>query len=784
MNISSGRVTIRYGCRSILPYQSFLMVPSSTIVRTVFMMPKRSTKSKKIKKKVEQKKPVDTQLSRESLELELKIKEMQEFTQRLKQQLKKDKEDELAKKIKDIEKPVDEDSEDVDVIYGELTSGEDQEKPLLLGGESSSAGAISLFDQPAKGISLPPSVLDRIGDTVINIVSKENPNWEPIITYLFNSEKRLAGISKKDTYQFLSQIAIGTLNAKSLQLIHEMLKDQGIKFKTPIYDFFMRHFAALGQTNLVEGFFNQALQDGIEPTSYMYSHLIKVYSRAKDLNKINHTLKMMQNNGVEAGLVIYTNILQLCVRLKDSKQANDIFQMMKFRSSQTKPDITTYNTMIFLSTKENDIYRALDLYRELLDEKLTPDLFTLNCLAICCSKNRDFFIQGWKFINEISERNLTPNHQTFQSMLRLAARDGDLELARALYMTIFRMRSDISTAGSEAFVYLLMAYRDYKFDKEPLISSIEEGIAIRTNALRLVDFLGLHQTIDDPRIENTENPPFLPIAKITHPYQISAESNALWSYHLLRDPENTMTLPNLVTYLRIPIEHNQKEEFLKRFEETTFASPEIKKEAEIEESEEGDKGPEYFGDDDLEAMIQSELDTVEEKESTTNDPEVIIEEPDATELVETEVDSTPEAIKQSKSLHYKIERSSELYITYLSAGKRFRDIDICEKAWVERGQYRKTSGFRSLSKNERDFQDYRFAKEMVLAFVQLRLLEDAIRIVKSTENQFDWTFYVLKPLYMALSKIGDDQNMKIISSICNARKGQVLPGMLKAQQKR
>jgi len=734
------------------PLQNSKIIPNSISIRTAFILPrKKPITSKKLqkKKKSSSGSQIESSLAKEAKELEEKVKQMQEFMKDLKAQIKADQEKKIQETFKDIAKPVEEDAGDVEVIYDELLGdGSGEKDQLLLGSskESDNEKSISLFDQPARGINLPTSILSRIGDQVVNLVSKDNLNWDAVIEDLYYNKDGFIGIKKSnDSFKFLEEITVGKLSSKSLQLIQEMLVDAKIKNNSRVIDFFMKHYAALGSIQFVEAFYQQALQEGIKLNKYSYGHMIKVYTKNLNLAKINEVLRAMQINKVEPGLVIYTNVLQLCVKLKDSKQANDVFQMMKFRSKETQPDIKAYNAMLELSFKENDIYKSFDLYNELKDANIEPNLFTLNILARACSKKKDFLIQGWRYINEIHERKLTPGLETFETMLRLAARDGDLELARSLYMTIFRMKPYSSTAGPTAFAFLLMAYRDYKIGKIPMMMSFDEGATIRKNALALADVLGVHQEISvDPTSENvkSQEPPLLPVSNLTRSKQIIAESSAIWAFNLLKDPDNTLNHMNLITYLRIPVEHGDKKEFIKRFEEHTYPNDEITKQASIET------------DEIMNNEIKFESNTMKD-------------------------DNLPSAIQLYKSLRFKVERDSSLYLTQLSAGKRLGDVELCEKAWIERGKFRRTSAFKKLSKKEKDVNDYRFAKEMVLAFTELGLLDDAVRIVTSTENQFDWHFYVLKPLYVALQTIGDVNGTTTIKNICNTRKGQVLPEMEK-----
>ncbi|CCH41541.1 hypothetical protein BN7_1082 [Wickerhamomyces ciferrii] len=770
-----GRIPgMRYLSRSLIfAKQGPFGLPSGSS-RNVLILPKRknSPRSKKITKKIRTTEAYKPQPpSREAIELEKKIKELNEQTRLIISRIKKAEQQSLADKVKQASQNIEGNNEDissdVDVIYESISQSSgsplgDSIDPFLIGDGKNESKEIKLFDRPAKGIDVPQIILDKIGDDVKNIVSKDHQNWDEVINSLQKAENRLKDLNINDLNKFTSEIPKSSLSVKSIMVYYDLLHEalEFGKLHRNHYDFFIRELADKGEITLTESFFQQLLTDGQVPTKYIYSYMIDLYSKDKNLEKVNQVLQVMNKNNVNPGLVVYSEILQLCADLKDAKRADDIFQMMKFKSLETKPDITAYNIMLLVALKEQDVLKGLDLYNEIiLDPTLEPNLFTLTCLANICSKKKQYLLKGWDFINEINERRLVPDIKTFESMLRLSAKDGDLELARTLYLTIFQMRTDSPTAGGPAFAFLMMVYRDYKPGKIPLMQQHENGDQIRRNALGLADLLGLEQQNLD-EVNQNKRPPLLPIPILRSSKQIIAESNAVWYYHLLNEPETSFNLHNLITYLRIAVEQGDKEEFMNRWNQHTFANPEINATGTIE----------ILNDDES------------SKSRITLEQDDLFDE--TKDLSISDIDETPAAIRMSMKKNFKFERESKLYITLLSAGRRFKDTEMCEMAWIERGKYRKTKSFKSLGekdKSKRDFYDYKFAQEMVYSFTELGLLDDAVRIVQSTKNQFDWTFYVLKPLYIELQTIEDYPSMRIISAICNTRKGKILPGMLKPQ---
>ncbi|KAH3664403.1 hypothetical protein WICMUC_005788 [Wickerhamomyces mucosus] len=695
--------------------------------------------------------------NQESKVLDDKIRELQKLAQNLKIQISTKKEKQVESEFKNLDKPITDD--ELDDIVSEILDAPKPNTLLLtddIHNNNNNNKGLKLFDEPARGIQFSKPIIERIGISIQNVLSNENLKWDNLIVDLYENKNGFDGLENKDVYQFLRQIPSNfKLSPSSIEKIEKMIENRKTSSAATINEeILMNLYANVENVEKVESLYQSLLLNQKQLNPPVFSSLIKVYVKSKNLTKINEILLKMKELKLEPSLFNYTNILSLCVRLQDSKQAEQIFRMMKFRSLETRPDILAYNNMIQLQIKKKNVYKAIDYYQELLDEGLKPNTYTFNALALACSKDKKFISKGWYYISEINKRNLDPNLTTFETMLRLSARDGDLELARALYLKISEIKPDISndqniTAGNESLNYLMMAYRDYKPNHKPQSILSKEISIIRRNTIQMVDFIGLHQNLikDNGIIKKRENlPPFLPLKTIFMKDQIISEAKAIWSFNVVKNP-NCLTYNNLITFLRIFVEQNgDKHDFLQNFEQYTYPNKEVETQL---------KKKSVDNSIDTNEILRAELENYQVE--TQQESLVSIE-------------NLPPVLKYVKSFNHKIERESSLYYTLLSSGKRFNDFKICENAWKERGLYRKSSKYLSFPLKIRKELDFKFAIEMVNTLINFNQLDLAYNVVKSSEDSFPWNFYVLKPLYVALKDNGYYDLSQDLSNICDIRK--------------
>lgn len=687
--------------------------------------------------------PVNHLINQQNKMLDAKIAEMQELSRNLKVKLYKQKEQEvIGEDFKDLDKPIEEDELD-NILQGVLEPPKETTAPLLPLTEKDKQ--LKLFDTPAKGIEISTPMLIKIGDSVQNIMNKDDLKWDVVINDLHVNKFGFKDLSEEDVVQFLRQIPPNTkLTSQSLIQLEDMLKDRpiGLQRESPIL---MNFYANNKQINKLEEKFNDLKRLNRHP-ALVYDIMIKGYVNAGDSKKVNEMLLEMQSLNLEPALKAYTNILQLCIKNNDVTQGESIFQMMKFRSLQTQPDLMAYNNMIQLQIKAKNVYKAIDYYEELLANGLEPNTYTLNALALVCSRDTTFILKGWTYIEEISKRNLEPNINTFEAMLRLAARDGDLELARALFMKIDELHSEnlsnnntttnldkIERSKNETLNYLMMAYRDFKTAHTPQSMLSKDISVIRRNTLRLVDFIGLHQNLtnDSAITKKRENlPPFLPLRTLMNQSQIIAEAKAIWGFNIIKTP-SCLNIGNLITYLRVLVDQGaSKEDFMQQFEQFT--------------------------------CLHKDIPISEKKDTITTTTEML----PANITGSTPLPPVLRIVKER--FNGKLERETQLYRTLLSAGKRYKDLEMCEKAWVERGEYRKNCKYHlSLPRKAQQQLDFEFAKEMVLAMTECNELELAVKVVDSSKRLFPWNFYILKPLYHKLKDNGFTELCEDISFICN-----------------
>lgn len=746
-----------------------------------------NTKNSKAKSSALAKKRKSDIIAEQRLELEAqrweeRVQQLKAAAQELQMEVAAKNKEKLSEKLITETEEITDDA-DLQVMYDELKNlevvGDDLKVVNKDGMLPAPEGAESienfqLFDVPAGGYELPAVIKSRIGDLVLTVVDQHNENWDQIIDRLSVNEG-LKDLTEEDTKSFVLNIKPQKISETGILKLHELLFDAGVKMDVDYYNYFMSWYAIKGKQNMMESFYQQLNADKLKPNQQTFNSLIRCYSKLKDSKKVNSIIKEMAKYKIEPDLQIYKAVLRYILKSDDIKSCYDIFETMKFKSQLTKPDINSYNIMIGVTSKDRNIYKSLDLYHELLDAKVEPNVDTFNQLAVCCSKDTRFLTQGWKYISEIGQRNLEPNFHTFAAMLKLAAADGDLELARAIFFQIFDVcvkdPKKFETVFKEnIYGYLLTAYEKYTIGQIPSLVNFEDGARIRSNAMGMVDF-SMEKRIEKLKETQVEYPPFLPVSVISTQQQLIEEVRAMFAFLILNQPSllNSRTLHG---YLKVFVKNNNEEEFYKVFNEYTFRNPEISKGSVVIEKEfkplEKKSSDEFLLDSLSDEMENSDFHNRLDSADPEHTVKTAVVEPTVEIVKENEESSgVPEAITLANKSQLKVERDSRLYTVLIQGSKKFNRLDLCEEAWIERGAYRKTEAFKKLSKEQKKKQDYLFAKAMIDAMVHFHLLNDALQLVASTKKQFDWDFRSLKPLYIAFEKVGNDQARKQVSAICN-----------------
>ncbi|ANZ77199.1 BA75_03694T0 [Komagataella pastoris] len=668
-------------------------------------------------------------LRQKEQEMKQRLRELEKFKTKVQKSYMRKEDKNLVQEIeKDLNIRTDDHNldSDIDLVFGNLMQSEEQPKSLKsLKGASDARNnidkSVELFSFPSPNLTLPEKVIHHIGPLVKHISNPENIQWGRLLLDL-EKNQGFNGLSSVDITRLIQNIP-KEQKYQHMSLIHEMMFNSGISPDRYLTDLMMTAFSEKSYYEpLVEAFFQEYDVNGWAPTDYTFGALIKVYSKGKKLDKINNLLNQMKlKYHKEPNKKIYTMVLQTCMKIDDYKKTSEVFDAMKFNSVATNPDTTAFGSMILMHVLNDNVEAALDLYDNLETE---PDETILLALARGCSSRKVLINRGWDFIIEYYKRKFPLNEKLMTVMMYLTSRDGDLSLTRAIYNTIhesrFKMNESFSMNKDDgiALNVLLRGYFKYSDNHTVQSKTNDAVVALRRSTLALNHF-GYH-----PKAT-----PFLPVNELEEKH-ILPEVKAIWSYIILHYPD-IVTSELVGTYLMILATRGSMSEFTKAFEELTLKP------------------------------VVEQLDNAVEVE----------EEPEPSSEL-SDLRSTPLAIRLSSNIQIKYHRNHDIYHIALQACINNKDIEFGQKIWQERGRFRKTPEFSTQPRKIKHNQDFEFARDMLRLLVKCNELNDACKLLLSTETQFNWEWTYVKPVYIAAEQLGDEYAKKVVRRVVRNKKSK------------
>lgn len=776
--------------------------------------------------------------------LEKKLKKLQSFTKDLKRQLQASP-DSLKGKYDNLNSIDNDDLDrDAETIFHSLRSTDKQSSTHKTAKLTSSKRAsknltelISMTRTDQATSLLPEAIKDIILDDELiikNLSNKTRQDWNPIIEKLYSNKNEFKDLPRKTLKKLLSTHIHG-LSFQNINKLDELFKifagDDTKKFNFVMYSCLFENMSKLPfiNTNVNNDalFANnpilsklKELVDRYDKTNesipvtnekfhgnrnkqynIILNYCISYTSKSLKVAYVDYFLKhFKQKYDILPDKFTFTNIIQFYSRLDLPEKAWDIFDTMKFLSSAHAPDTKTYNTMLTICQRSKNYAKAIDLFHEMKDRKVTPNVSTFSLmgslLATCSSDNitaegndKALRLLGWKFISEMMNKD---DLLSVGAMMSLAAYDGDVAVARALYFeyTMNQYRKYKSQGKNDVeswqkamnpilFNYLLLSYSKFNPQKLPLLLGWEEGRHLRRDLLNFADYT-VRNYEDCPIIL-----PFLPLIELNDINQILMESNALWHFHVnsgsvdndyltyrnddvelihstIKNNENTdlnkfntnilfevsklkfnnhinsniLNYKCLLTYLTIPIRLNIQEEYIRRLRLYTFDQEEFVKVTT--------------------SLMQNKLTPVnnETKDESTSQDLIL---------------QGSESERYLLSLQHKLMMENSIYANCMKSAIQFHDSGFGSKIWTSRGKYRKSVQFKMLPMRTRIESDTEFAQLMVNFFTEQRQYTDALSIVLSSQRYINWTYPMIKMLHHALVELEDERSIKRLLEIVNKK---------------
>lgn len=758
--------------------------------------------------------------------LEMKVKQLHEFTRNLKA--------DIRRKDAEIKVATQHDDSVVEEVFAGLSGPEERNQIMNTNTHITDGLTGKLMEHTIEQIIdnvLPKSIQCRIDDknTILRALVKTSAdsdiNSNIIINKVWNTEKKLREIPSEDLHIFLKNIS-RNLTLSNIEKLDKMLMDSVDNDVTKIsYDMYLSLFSSLAKLSpaQVENFKDDPVVQKLVDLLERYdSNLKSTHSNKWSEKKsniilsfcINYTIKLNNFEATDFFVSKFkndydllpdkqnlTSIIHFYSNLGLKEKAWDTFDTMKFLSESHAPDTRTYNSVLLLCKQDQNFRKAIDLYHEMVDKKVPLDRKTytilIHTLAVSSrdsitseGKSESLRLLGWKLVHDLVtslNKDFTTNIELLISMLSLAAYDGDVGMSRALYSHIYKAKADKlyskmtpeerdnthprvvlqQVLDPKVLNYLFLAYSKVDRSRLPLILATEKGSTLRRNVINATDF-GSHAVgTSQLEIVNNTKLPFLPFSELTQDWQIIAESRALWAFNL---EYGGLTDLNMNSNLAQSIEKYKNESEDKNLFKLKIMNDLVKWKSENFNNQ-------ILNSRTMQTFLTIPLKLQDKAEFFARLNSFAFQQQDLDQMVNKFFELEPnneeyeDCIKYFESLKRKIIMTNSHYDLIMKAATVFKDSDIANQVWKDRGLYRKTLNFSKLPAKARIESDAKFAQLMVEFFTSQRQYSEALAVVLSSQNYIRWEYNMIKQLHEGLIESEDIINIEKLLDVVNKKKG-------------
>lgn len=666
------------------------------------------------------------------LQQKQRLKEFKRLTQSVSQYLHKKPH---TSNVPDYETPVEEN--EIEEVYRAISSS----NPAAADSNENTPFDPLRTSLASPTVELPKAVEERLGLALKYLVRKDLQGWALVLRQL-EREGGFLGLVERDVRKLIYAIPRGQLRQVFPQ-VEELLNAAGMAMSPKILNAYMKSVICRNNVNDEEIEIIEQCVDRLKQTNKKgllsrdtYEVLIEAYGKHSSMDKVNEIILQMKEQGLEPLREVYANVLTTCVyKVRSHDAAVQLFDSMKFFLKKTQPSTREYQDIIVSHVNHDNIEKALDLYQEMLTDRIEINQKILVALARGCFAREEYKVKAWDFMFEIHRREWTPTAPTAEYMLYLALQDGDLPLARALYQQL----NMSGTTSPRSFSFLLLAYAKASVEGGlPTIEFNEMGRRFRQNIIINTD---LAPDQDDPK----KALPFLPKLVLENSQEILAESSAIMAHTLLVN-SSFVNIESANTFLNVAANVGTLEEFKERFDQFTYLDRK--------------------GIPETRSFIE---------------PEHCLDEPNAESKTDSLAKLTVSLLQfrsplldqllESSGGRFKVPRNTITYLIALKAAAKHKNYILAQTIWTERGLYRRSSNWNKLSRTEKDKLDFDFAVTMVNSLTQIGLLDDALAIIVSTEYQFKWKRHHFSRLYKEAVEIGNSKITQTLRGI--AKRAQI-----------
>jgi pentatricopeptide repeat protein len=203
-------------------------------------------------------------------------------------------------------------------------------------------------------------------NSVLDVVARHIPDPSEMTSVL--NDMKAARISPDIvTYSILIKASCTAGNLENAMSLFEQLKREGLVLDEIAFNSLLNGCSKNNKVGYAENVFAAMRELKVRPSNVTFSILVKMYGRAKMLDKAIGILDLMQQEYQEKpNLHVYTCLIQACVQNMQVKRGWDLFHQMQ--DSGVEPDGVTYGTLIHGCVYGNKFDCAMQLVKRAYGE--------------------------------------------------------------------------------------------------------------------------------------------------------------------------------------------------------------------------------------------------------------------------------------------------------------------------------------------------------------------------------------------------------------------------------
>jgi len=164
------------------------------------------------------------------------------------------------------------------------------------------------------------------------------------------------------TYSILIKASCSAGNLENAMSLFDQLKHEGLVLDEIAFNSLLNGCSKNNKVNYAETVFNSMRELNVKPSNVTFSILVKMYGKAKMLDKATEIMDLMEHEYKEKpNLFVYTCLIQACVQNMQVKRGWDLFHSMQDKGIE--PDGVTYGTLIHGCVYANKFDLAMTLVK-------------------------------------------------------------------------------------------------------------------------------------------------------------------------------------------------------------------------------------------------------------------------------------------------------------------------------------------------------------------------------------------------------------------------------------